>query len=320
MQLINGNYSIDEFISLSIKNIKEQVGSEKVILGLSGGVDSSVVAALVSEAVGKQLICIFVDHGLMRKNEGDEIEKAFSSREMQFIRVNAQDRFLNALKGVTDPEQKRKIIGAEFIRVFEEQAKACGGAKFLAQGTIYPDIVESGDGKNGVVKSHHNVGGLPKDMGFEGLVEPLKYLFKEEVRAVGAALGLPEALVRRQPFPGPGLGVRVIGEVTKEKLDMLREADYIFRTEVDKLKNRPTQYFAILTGIQSVGVTDAARTYSQTVALRAVMTKDFMTCIPAKLPYSLLVRVAKKITQKVKGVNRVVFDVSPKPPATIEWE
>lgn len=306
----------------SIEAVKRQVGDGKVLLALSGGVDSSVVAALLAEAVGSQLTCIFVDHGLMRKNEGDEVEAAFRGKGLNFIRVNAQDRFLKKLAGVTDPERKRKIIGEEFIRVFEEEAKKIGKVDFLAQGTIYPDIAESGVNGAAVIKSHHNVGGLPDAVDFKELVEPLRELYKEEVRELGRELGLPDYLVTRQPFPGPGLGVRVIGELTKEKLDTLRDADAIFREEIAAagLNGSLNQYFAILTGMRSVGVTDSTRTYDYTLALRAVITTDFVTANWARIPWDVLQRVSSRIVNEVSHINRVVYDITSKPPATIEWE
>lgn len=313
------DYSMDDFVETKVKEIAGQVGDANVILGLSGGVDSSVCAALIGKAIGKQLTCIFVDHGLMRKNEGDDIEKEFSKHDINFVRVNAEERFLRKLAGVTEPEKKRKIIGAEFVAVFQEEASKIKG-EYLAQGTIYPDVIESGAKNSAVIKSHHNVGGLPKDIGFKGIVEPLRMLFKDEVRKVGKKLGLSDKLVMRQPFPGPGLSVRVIGEITKEKLDILREADYLFTKEVDKLKNRPNQYFAVLTDTKSVGVMGDFRTYDYVVALRAVVTNDFMTCEWANLPFKLLKKVSSNISNEVKGVNRVVYDITGKPPATIEWE
>lgn len=317
----DAEFSVNKFIDNHVKLIQEQVGNQGVVLGLSGGVDSSVCAALIGKAIGEQLTCIFVDHGLMRQNEGDEVEVEFSNRDINFVRVNAEDRFLEKLKGVTDPEQKRKIIGREFVRVFEEESKLCG-AKFLAQGTIYPDIVESGSKNSAMVKSHHNVGGLPKDMGFTGLVEPLKDLYKNEVREVGFALGLSKKLVNRQPFPGPGLAVRVIGEITKEKLDVLRGADAVFREEVEKVPfaERPNQYFAVLTGMRSVGVKNNARTYDYIIALRAVSTIDFMTAKYAPLSHELLCRAAERIANEIDGAGRVVYDITSKPPSTIEWE
>ena len=317
---LKGEKTVRKYIDTEIEKIRQQVGGEQVLLGLSGGVDSSVCAALLDRAIGKQLICVFVDHGFMRKNEPEEVEKVFSGRDSRFVKVDASERFLSKVKGVTDPEQKRKIIGAEFIRVFEEEARKYSDVKFLAQGTIYPDVVESGVSNTAGVKSHHNVGGLPDHMGFSGLVEPLRNLYKEDVRKLGRELGLPASITERQPFPGPGLAVRVIGGITKEKLDLLREADHIFRTELISSGENADQYFAILTDLRSVGVSDDRRTYDYTVALRAVITKDFMTCEYAKLSHSLLEKVAAKITGEVKGITRVVYDITSKPPATIEWE
>ena len=315
-----GDYSMQDYLQRQIEAVRAQVSKEHVILGLSGGVDSSVCAALLSVAIPGQLTCIYIDHGFMRKNETAEIETAFAHRDLDFVHVDASERFLNRIKGVTEPEEKRKRIGDEFVRVFREEARKHAGAKFLAQGTIYPDVVESGKNKSAVIKSHHNVGGLPKDLGFVGVVEPLRGLFKDEVRKLGRMLKLPKALVQRQPFPGPGLAIRVIGEVTKEKLDILRDADAIFREELGKSRARADQYFAVLTNTRSVGVMGDFRTYDYTLALRAVRTSDFMTCEYARLPYTLLTRVSARITNEVKGINRVVYDVTSKPPATIEWE
>jgi GMP synthase (glutamine-hydrolysing) len=314
---------MNSFIKESVKAIRKKVGDKKVLCALSGGVDSSVAAALVYKAVGNQLICIFVDHGLLRKNEAAQVEQVFKKQfKTNFIKVDAQDRFLNSLKGVTDPERKRKIIGQEFIRVFEEEAKKIGRVDFLVQGTIYPDVIESGTENTGVVKSHHNVGGLPSIIDFEEIIEPLRTLYKDEVRKVGLELGLPEELVWRQPFPGPGLGIRVIGEVTKEKLDILRDADFIFREEIQKAyPNREiSQYFAVLTDMRSVGVVENERTYDYTLVLRAVKTTDFMTAEWAKLPHDLLERVSDRIVKEVRHINRVVYDITNKPPATIELE
>jgi len=314
-----GNWNLLDYEAKAIGDIRRIVGKEQVVLGLSGGVDSSVCAALLAKAVPNQLHCIFVDHGLMRKDEGDEVEKAFRRRALHFIRVNAGERFLRVLSGVTDPEQKRKRIGEEFIRVFEEEAGRLGGAAFLAQGTIYPDVIESGTG-GATIKSHHNVGGLPENMAFLGLVEPLRGLFKDEVRALGRQLGLPRRLCQRQPFPGPGLAVRCVGEVTEERLRILREADAIFRVEMRRARAKADQYFAVLTGTRSVGVVGDFRRYGETVALRAVRTTDFMTCEVIPLPHALLGRVAARIVNELPGVSRVVYDITGKPPATIEWE
>lgn len=306
----------------AIRQIREKVGGGKVLLALSGGVDSSVAAALLAEAVGKQLTCVFVDHGLMRLNEGDEVEAAFAKWDIQFIRANAGERFLNQLAGVTEPEQKRKIIGEEFIRVFEAEAKKIGQVDYLVQGTIYPDVIESGLGSAAVIKSHHNVGGLPDYVDFKEIIEPLRMLFKDEVRQLGRELGLPEYLVSRQPFPGPGLAIRIIGDITKEKADRLRQADYIFREEMARAgeDKRLNQYFAVLTNTRSVGVMGDGRTYDYTLALRAVTTSDFMTADWARIPYDLLDKVSGRIVNEVKGINRIVYDITSKPPATIEWE
>ncbi len=315
-----GDFTMEDYIQQQVQAIRAQVGNEKVLLGLSGGVDSSVCAALLEKAIPHQVVCIFVDHGCMRKNEGDEIEAVFSKKKLQFVRVNAQDRFLKKLSGVTDPEQKRKIIGREFVALFEEEARKYGDCKFLAQGTIYPDVIESGANNSATIKSHHNVGGLPKDMGFIGLVEPLRGLFKDEVRQLGRRLKLANVLINRQPFPGPGLAIRIVGEITKEKLDVLREADAIVRDEISHSRAKAHQYFAVLTNTLSVGVMGDGRTYDYTVAVRAVITSDFMTCTYAHLPYSLLDRISSRIVNEVPHINRVVYDITGKPPATIEWE
>ena len=318
----SGDWTMGDYMRSSIESIREKVGSGKVLLALSGGVDSSVAAALLAEAVGSQLTCVFVDHGLMRKNEGDEIEAAFAPWPINFIRVNAEDRFLIRLAGVTEPEQKRKIIGEEFIRVFEDVSKKIGSVDYLAQGTIYPDVVESGTGNAAVIKSHHNVGGLPDYVDFKEIIEPLRMLFKDEVRQLGRELGLPEYLVMRQPFPGPGLSIRIIGDITKDKLDMLREADFIFRDEITKagLEGTMNQYFAVLTNTRSVGVMGDGRTYDYTLALRSVTTSDFMTADWARIPYDVLDAVSVRIVNGVKGINRIVYDITSKPPSTIEWE
>ncbi len=315
-----GDYTMDDFIETQVQAIRARVGEGRILLGLSGGVDSSVCAALLSKAVPGQLFCVFVDHGLLRKNEGDEVEAAFAGRDLHFIRVNAQERFLSKLAGVTDPETKRKIIGAEFIAVFEEEARKLHGIDFLAQGTIYPDVIESGANNSATIKSHHNVGGLPERMDFKGIVEPLRGLFKDEVRVLGHRLGLPDALVERQPFPGPGLAIRVIGDITREKLDILRDADAIFREELEAAHYGAHQYFAVLTNVRSVGVMGAGRTYDYTVALRAIHTSDFMTCTFAEVPYEILGRVSSRIVNEGPHVNRVLYDITGKPPATVEWE
>jgi len=317
-----GEWTMGDFMRKSIADIRAKVGDGKVLLALSGGVDSSVAAALLAEAVGSQLTCIFVDHGLLRKNEGDEVEAAFKNWDINLVRVNAEERFLTRLKDVSDPETKRKIIGEEFIRVFEEEGKKIGSVDYLAQGTIYPDVIESGTNVAAVIKSHHNVGGLPDFVDFKEIIEPLRLLFKDEVRTLGRELGLPEYLVMRQPFPGPGLAIRCLGAVSKDKLDILRDADFIFRDEIAKahLEQTMNQYFAVLTNMRSVGVMGDGRTYDYTLALRSVTTTDFMTANWTRIPYDVLDRVSVRIVNEVKGINRIVYDITSKPPATIEWE
>lgn len=321
----SGDWKMDSFVEKTIEEIREKVGNGKVLRALSGGVDSSVAAVLLSKAVGNQLTCVFVDHGLLRKNEGDEVEEVFGPNgqyNLNFIRVNAQERFYEKLAGVEEPEQKRKIIGEEFIRVFEEEAKKIGTVDFLVQGTIYPDVIESGLGKSAVIKSHHNVGGLPDCVDFKEIIEPLRLLFKDEVRKAGLELGIPEKLVYRQPFPGPGLGIRIIGEVTAEKVRIVQDADAIYREEIAKagVDKEIGQYFAALTNMRSVGVMGDERTYDYAIALRAVTTSDFMTAESAELPWEVLGKVTTRIVNEVKGVNRVMYDCTGKPPATIEFE
>lgn len=321
-----GTWRMDAFVENSIKEIREKVGDGKVLCALSGGVDSSVAAVMLSKAIGNQLTCVFVDQGLLRKDEGDEVEEVFGPNgayDLNFIRVNAQERFYSKLAGVTEPEQKRKIIGEEFIRVFEEEAKKIGAVDFLVQGTIYPDVVESGlGGESAVIKSHHNVGGLPDYVDFKEIIEPLRNLFKDEVRKAGLEMGIPEKLVFRQPFPGPGLGIRIIGEVTAEKVKIVQEADAIYREEIANagLDKSIGQYFAALTNMQSVGVMGDERTYDYAVALRAVNTIDFMTAESAEIPFDVLQKVMSRIINEVKGVNRVFYDLTSKPPGTIEFE
>ena len=317
-----GDWNMEDFAEEAIRKIREKVGNGRVLLALSGGVDSAVASVLLGKAVGRRLSCVYVDHGFMRKGESEAICRYFSSLDMDFRMVNAQERFLKALKGISEPEEKRHVIGREFVEVFSEAARSLGSIEYFAQGTIYPDVIESGEAGGAVIKSHHNVGGLPEEIGFKGILEPLRFLFKDEVRVLGRTLGVPEEIVSRQPFPGPGLAIRVIGEVTEEKLHIVREADAVFREVMEKggMKGQADQYFAALTDMRTVGVMGDSRTYGRTAVLRAICTEDFMTADFARLPWELLAEASARIINEVSGVNRVVYDVSSKPPATVELE